>query len=115
MLNFSFQNTTRIQFGEGQIASLSKQIPIDAKVLVTYGGGSIKSNGVYDQVVAALAKHTWFEFAGIEPNPSFDTLMKAQDVIKENNVDFILAVGGGSVVDGSKFIAAVALYEGEDP
>jgi NADP-dependent alcohol dehydrogenase len=115
MLNFSFQNTTRIQFGEGQIASLSKQIPIDAKVLVTYGGGSIKSNGVYDQVVAALAEHTWFEFSGIEPNPSFDTLMKAQDVIKENNVDFILAVGGGSVVDGSKFIAAVALYEGEDP
>ena len=115
MLNFSFQNTTRIQFGEGQIASLSKQIPIDAKVLVTYGGGSIKSNGVYDQVVAALAKHTWFEFSGIEPNPSFDTLMKAQDVIKENNVDFILAVGGGSVVDGSKFIAAVALYEGEEP
>ncbi|MFQ3192816.1 MAG: NADP-dependent alcohol dehydrogenase, partial [Paraglaciecola sp.] len=71
MLKFSFQNTTRIQFGEGQIASLSKLIPIDTKVLVTYGGGSIKSNGVYDQVVAALAKHTWFEFSGIEPNPSY--------------------------------------------
>lgn len=115
MLNFSFQNTTQILFGEGQIASLNEQIPSDAKVLVTYGGGSIKSNGVYKQVTAALSEHTWFEFSGIEPNPSFDTLMKAQDVIKENNIDFILAVGGGSVVDGSKFIAAAALFEGEDP
>ena len=115
MLNFSFQNTTQIHFGEGQIKSLSRSIPSDAKVLITYGGGSIKSNGVYDQVVAALSEHTFFEFSGIEPNPSYDTLMKAQDIIKENNIDFILAVGGGSVVDGSKFIAAAALYEGEDP
>ncbi|WP_299073119.1 iron-containing alcohol dehydrogenase [uncultured Paraglaciecola sp.] len=115
MLNFSFQNTTQIRFGEGQIASLSKQIPLDAKILVTYGGGSIKSNGVYDQVTAALTKHTWFEFSGIEPNPSYDTLMKAQSIIKENNIDFILAVGGGSVVDGSKFIAAAAFFEGDDP
>jgi NADP-dependent alcohol dehydrogenase len=114
MNNFSFQNTTQINFGEGQIKSISKQIPSDAKVLITYGGGSIKSNGVYDQVVAALSEHTFFEFSGIEPNPSYDTLMKAQDIIKENNIDFILAVGGGSVVDGSKFIAAAALYEGED-
>ena len=115
MLNFSFQNTTQILFGEGQIASLKKHIPSDAKILITYGGGSIKSNGVYDQVTAALSEHTFFEFSGIEPNPSYDTLMKAQDIIKENNIDFILAVGGGSVVDGSKFIAAAALYEGEDP
>lgn len=114
MKNFSFQNTTQIHFGEGQIKSLSKQIPRDAKVLITYGGGSIKSNGVYDQVVAALSEHTFFEFSGIEPNPTYDTLMKAQDIIKENNIDFILAVGGGSVVDGSKFIAAAALYEGDD-
>tara|TARA_R110001583_G_scaffold45974_2_gene144467 strand:- start:791 stop:1948 length:1158 start_codon:yes stop_codon:yes gene_type:complete len=115
MLNFSFQNTTQIIFGEGQIAALKKQIPSDAKVLMTYGGGSIKSNGVYDQVTAALSEHTFFEFSGIEPNPSYDTLMKAQDIIKENNIDFILAVGGGSVVDGSKFIAAAALFEGQDP
>lgn len=115
MLNFSFQNTTQIRFGEGQIASISKQIPGDAKILVTYGGGSIKSNGVYEQVATALANHTWFEFSGIEPNPSYDTLMKAQQIIKENNIDFILAVGGGSVVDGSKFIAAAALFEGADP
>ncbi len=115
MLNFSFQNTTQILFGEGQIAALKKQIPSDAKVLVTYGGGSIKSNGVYDQVAAALSDHTWFEFSGIEPNPTYDTLIKSLDIIKENDVDFILAVGGGSVVDGSKFIAAAALFEGEDP
>lgn len=115
MLNFSFQNTTKINFGEGQIASISKQIPSDAKVLVTYGGGSIKRNGVFDQVSAALAKHTWFEFSGIEPNPSYDTLMKAQDIIKQHDIDFILAVGGGSVVDGSKFIAAAALFEGDEP
>ncbi|CCK76879.1 Alcohol dehydrogenase, iron-containing [Oleispira antarctica RB-8] len=115
MLNFSFQNTTQIIFGEGQIAALKKQIPSDAKVLMTYGSGSIKSNGVYDQVTAALSEHTFFEFSGIEPNPSYDTLMKAQDIIKENNINFILAVGGGSVVDGSKFIAAAALFEGQDP
>ncbi len=115
MLNFSFQNTTQIHFGEGQINSLSEQIPSNAKVLITYGGGSIKHNGVYDQVVAALGDHTWFEFSGIEPNPSYETLMKAQDIIKQNSVDFILAVGGGSVVDGTKFIAAAALFEGEDP
>jgi NADP-dependent alcohol dehydrogenase len=114
MLNFSFQNTTQILFGEGQIASLKKHIPTDAKILITYGGGSIKSNGVYDQVTAALSEHTFFEFSGIEPNPSYDTLMKAQAIIKENNIDFILAVGGGSVVDGSKFIAAAALFEGDD-
>lgn len=113
MLNFSFQNTTQILFGEGQIAALKKQIPADAKVLVTYGGGSIKSNGVYDQVAAALSDHTWFEFSGIEPNPSYDTLIKSLDIIKENDVDFILAVGGGSVVDGSKFIAAAALFNDE--
>lgn len=114
MLNFSFENTTKILFGEGQIASISKNIPSDARVLVTYGGGSIKSNGVFDQVSEALSNHTWFEFSGIEPNPSYDTLMKAQDIIKKHDINFILAVGGGSVVDGSKFIAAAALFEGDE-
>jgi len=115
MLNFSFQNTTKIHFGEGQIKALSKAIPKTAKVLLTYGGGSIKSNGVYDQVAEALSEHTWFEFSGIEPNPSYDTLMKAQDLIRKHDIDFLLAVGGGSVVDGTKFIAAAALFEGDDP
>lgn len=115
MLNFSFQNTTRIHFGEGKISAISREIPTDAKVLVTYGGGSIKSNGVYDQVVAALKDHQWFEFSGIEPNPSYNTLIKAVGLIKQHQIDYVLAVGGGSVIDGSKFIVAAALYEGEDP
>ncbi|MFT7126957.1 MAG: NADP-dependent alcohol dehydrogenase [Pseudoalteromonas tetraodonis] len=115
MLNFSFQNSTQIFFGEGQIKAISKAIPKDAKVLVTYGGGSIKTNGVYDQVAAALSEHSWFEFSGIEPNPSYATLIKAQALISEHDIDYLLAVGGGSVVDGTKFIAAAALFEGDDP
>ena len=112
MLNFNFQNPTKINFGEGQIEVISKEIPLDAKVLLVYGGGSIKGNGVYQQVIDALTEHTWFEFSGIEPNPTYNTLMKAQEIITAENIDYILAVGGGSVVDGAKFIAAAALYEG---
>jgi NADP-dependent alcohol dehydrogenase len=115
MLNFDFQNPTRIHFGEAKIKALSKGIPLNARVLLVYGGGSIKDNGVYQQVIDALGEHTWFEFSGIEPNPTYNTLMKAQEIIKTQNVDYILAVGGGSVVDGAKFIAAAALFEGEDP
>lgn len=115
MINFSFCNPTKIHFGEDQIQSIASEIPANAKVLVTYGGGSIKHNGVYEQVVKALAKHTWFEFSGIEPNPKYDTLMKAQEIIQKEGIDYLLAVGGGSVIDGTKFIAAAALYEGEDP
>jgi NADP-dependent alcohol dehydrogenase len=115
MLNFNFQNPTHIYFGEGQIKAISREIPLNARVLLVYGGGSIKANGVYQQATDALAKHTWFEFSGIEPNPTYDTLMKAQDIIKAENIDYLLAVGGGSVVDGAKFIAAAALFEGDDP
>ena len=115
MLNFSFQNTTKIHFGEEQIQLVASEIPTNAKVLVVYGGGSIKHNGVYDQVVKALNEHTWFEFSGIEPNPKYDTLMKAQAIIEEQGINYLLAVGGGSVIDGAKFIAAAALYKGEDP
>ena len=115
MLNFNFENQTRIHFGEGQIEAISKELPKDAKVLVIYGGGSIKSNGVYDQVKNALQDRQWFEFSGIEPNPKYDTLMKAQALIKEHNIDYLLAVGGGSVIDGTKFIAAAALFAGDDP
>jgi NADP-dependent alcohol dehydrogenase len=115
MFNFSFENTTKIHFGEGKIAALSKEIPANANVLFVYGGGSIKTNGVYDQVVDALKDHTFFEFSGIEPNPKYDTLVKALPIIKENNIDYILAVGGGSVVDGVKFIAAAAFFEGDEP
>ncbi|NQZ22751.1 MAG: iron-containing alcohol dehydrogenase [Colwellia sp.] len=112
MLNFNFKNPTNIHFGVGKIAAISQEIPLNARVLVVYGGGSIKGNGVYQQVSDALAKHTWFEFSGIEPNPTYKTLMRAQEIIKSENIDYLLAVGGGSVVDGAKFIAAAALYEG---
>ena len=113
MLNFSFSNKTRIHFGEQQIAQISSEIPLDAKVLITYGGGSIKKNGVYDQLSAALSKHITFEFPGIEPNPSYETSMKAVALVKQEKIDYILAVGGGSVIDASKFIAAAANFNGE--
>jgi len=115
MLNFSFQNTTQIHFGSEQIQAIRNEIPSESKVLVVYGGGSIKKNGVYEQVTNALSDHHWIEFSGIEPNPTYNTLMKAQGIIKKENIDYILAVGGGSVVDGAKFIAAAALYQGDDP
>ncbi|MGF1703111.1 iron-containing alcohol dehydrogenase [Photobacterium makurazakiensis] len=115
MNKFTYQNPTRIHFGEGQIAAITNDIPKDKKILVTYGGGSIKSNGVYEQVVKALEGHNWGEFSGIEPNPQYDTLMQAVEKIKAEGFDYLLAVGGGSVVDGTKFIAAAAAYQGEDP
>lgn len=114
MNNFSYQNTTQIHFGQGQIAAIASSIPKDKKILVTYGGGSIKSNGVYDQVVAALKEHNWDEFSGIEPNPQYDTLMKAVDKIRAEGFDYLLAVGGGSVVDGTKFIAAAVNFSGDE-
>lgn len=114
MNNFSYENTTRIHFGQGQIAAIANDIPKDKKILVTYGGGSIKCNGVYDQVVTALSEHNWDEFSGIEPNPQYDTLMKAVERIRAEGFDYLLAVGGGSVVDGTKFIAAAVNFEGEE-
>ena len=113
MYSFKFQNPTKIIFGKGMIAELSKEIPRDKKILVTFGGGSVRKNGVYDQVVAALKNHTFVEFWGIEPNPKYETLMQAVEQGRKENIDFILAVGGGSVVDGSKFIAAAICYNGE--
>ncbi len=113
MFNFDFYNPTRVLFGVDRIADIGKHIPENARVLITYGGGSAKKYGTLDEVQAALGDRVTFEFGGIEVNPHFDTLMKAVDIIKENKIDFLLAVGGGSVVDGTKFIAAAALYEGD--
>jgi NADP-dependent alcohol dehydrogenase len=113
MLNFDFYNPTRIVFGEGQIAKLRDLVPAGARVLMLYGGGSIRTNGVYDEVKAALASHTMFEFGGIEPNPTYETLMKAIALVKAERIDFLLAVGGGSVIDGTKFVAAGALVDGD--
>jgi NADP-dependent alcohol dehydrogenase len=114
MNNFIFYNHTKILFGKGQIALIANEIPQDAKVLLIYGGGSIKTNGVYDQVVDALGDIEYYEFSGIEPNPSYEKCMKAIDIIEEYDIDFLLAVGGGSVVDAAKFIAATYCYQGID-
>ena len=113
MENFEFFNPVKILFGKGQIAKLRGAVPAGARLLVTYGSGSIKRNGVYDQVIANLQGHTVSEFSGIEPNPAYETLMKAVEVVKRERIDFLVAVGGGSVLDGTKFIAAAARFEGE--
>ncbi len=110
MNNFEFYNPTRIIFGKGTIPDIDSHIPENARVLMCYGGGSIKTNGVYEQVVSALGDRIFFEFGGIEPNPDYDTLIKAVEFGREEKVDFILAVGGGSVLDGSKLIAAGIPY-----
>lgn len=112
MLNFELYNPTNLIFGKGQIEKLSTLVPKEAKILLAYGGGSIFKNGVYDQVIANLKGFEIVEFGGIEPNPRFETLMKAVDVIKAEKINFILAVGGGSVIDGVKFISAAVNFEG---
>jgi len=111
MDNFVYHNPVKIVFGKGQIAKLQSLVPAQGKILLTYGGGSIKKNGVYDQVAKALEGKDVVEFGGIEPNPKYETLLKALEVIKAENVQFVLAVGGGSVIDGSKLLAAAAKTE----
>ncbi len=108
MNNFVFQNPTKLIFGKGQIARLAKELPQGKKILVTFGGGSVKHNGVYQQVVEALKGFDYLEFWGIEPNPKVETLRKAVEVCKREGVEFLLAVGGGSTLDGTKLIAAAA-------
>ena len=115
MMNFTFRNPTEILFGKGMIAEISSRVPRTGTVLLLYGGGSIKSNGVYEQVRAALKPRRVVEFGGIEPNPLYETCLKAVELVKKKKVSFILAVGGGSVLDASKFIAAVACFKGRDP
>ncbi|MDM1494540.1 iron-containing alcohol dehydrogenase [Myroides odoratimimus] len=113
MLNFELYNPTRLLYGKGQIEEIANLIDKKNKVLVVYGGGSIKKNGVYDQVIKALLGYEVVEFSGVEPNPRYETLVKAVDLIKKEKVDFILGVGGGSVIDGVKFISAAVHFEGE--
>lgn len=115
MQNFEFFNPVNVVFGKGQIQNLNKLVPANTKIMLAYGGGSIFKNGVYDQVIAALPGFNLVEFGGIEPNPRYETLMKAVEIVKEEKIGFILAVGGGSVLDGVKFIAAAALWEEGDP
>ncbi|MDP1539036.1 MAG: iron-containing alcohol dehydrogenase [Moraxellaceae bacterium] len=113
MLNFSYRNPVKVIFGSGSCAQITKEVPSGSRVLITYGGGSIKRNGTFDEVKAALSNHEVFEFGGIEPNPSVETLLQALNVIKQEQINYILAVGGGSVIDGSKFLAAIALEEND--
>ena len=115
MLNFDYKNPTKVIFGKNQIEKIATEIPADAKVLMLYGGGSIKKNGIYDQVSKAMNNHTVLEFGGIEANPKYNTLLKALEIIKKENITFLLAVGGGSVIDGTKFLSSAALYDGDNP
>ena len=115
MENFIYANPVKIIFGKDTIKEIVNEIPQGSKVLMTYGGGSIKKNGVYDQAVKALSGYEWYEFAGIEPNPHYETCMKAVALIKEKGIDFILSVGGGSVLDATKFIAAAVCFDEGDP
>ena len=115
MNNFQYKNPTKILFGKGQIENITNEIPKNAKVLMLYGGGSIKKNDVYDQVSKALSAFEVIEFGGIPANPEYDVLMEALGIIKAEKITFLLAVGGGSVIDGTKFLSAAALYKGEEP
>lgn len=113
MNNFEFCNPVKIVFGKDTIGRLADLIPSGSKVMIVYGGGSIKHNGVYEQVIEALAKFEITEFGGIEANPHYETCMKAVEIVKDKNIDILLAVGGGSVIDATKFIAAARYFDGE--
>jgi NADP-dependent alcohol dehydrogenase len=113
MFNFEFYNPTRILFGKDKIAGIGRLIPADATILITFGGGSAKKSGLIDRVKAVLGNRKVFEFCGIEPNPRYETLMRAVDIVRRENIDFLLAVGGGSVIDGTKFISLASHYNGD--
>lgn len=115
MLNFEYCNPVRIVFGKGSISRLADLVPTGARVTLLYGGGSIRRNGVYEQVMTALQRFEVSEFSGIEANPEYTTCMRAVDHVREFNADFLLAAGGGSVLDATKFIAAAARFEGDEP
>ena len=115
MYNFEYQNPVKIIFGKGEIQKVGENIPAGSKILLTYGGGSIFKNGVYEQVKNSIQGFEVVEFGGIEPNPHYETLIKAVEVVKKENITFLLSIGGGSVLDGTKFIAAAALFTQGDP
>jgi NADP-dependent alcohol dehydrogenase len=114
MQNFDFYNPTHIVFGKDRLRELNNLVPKNAKVLILFGGGSIKKFGTLEKVIDALKDRKFFKFGGIEPNPKFETLMKAVEIVKNKNIDFLLAVGGGSVIDGTKFVNLAANYKGEN-
>ena len=112
MFNFDFYNPTHIVFGKDRLDELDTLVPKDAKVLITYGGGSAVRSGLIDRIVKALDNRKVEQFGGIEPNPSLETCERAVAFIKEHGVDFVVAVGGGSVVDATKLIVLGAAYDG---
>ncbi|MDP4275117.1 MAG: iron-containing alcohol dehydrogenase [Bacteroidota bacterium] len=113
MFNFDFYNPTRIFFGKNRLDVLDKNVRADAKVLITFGGGSAKKSGLIDKVKTNLGNRKIYEFGGIEPNPRYETLVKAVEIVRSENIDFIIAVGGGSVIDGTKFISLASHYKGD--
>jgi NADP-dependent alcohol dehydrogenase len=113
MMNFNFYNPTRILFGKDKLGSIDQYVPSEATVLITFGGGSAKKSGLIDKVKTVLGKRNIYEFGGIEPNPRYETLVKAVEIVRSKNIDFILAVGGGSVIDGTKFITLASFYKGD--
>lgn len=113
MLNFDFYNPTRIIFGKDRLEDIDKYVPADATVLITYGRGSAKKSGLIDKVKTILGNRKIYEFGGIEPNPRYETLVKAVEIVRNEKIDFLLAVGGGSVIDGTKFIALASCYDGD--
>ena len=115
MLNFEFKNPTKIIFGKEIISKISEEIPKGSRVLVLYGGGSIKKNGIYEQVKNALSSFDFYEFGGIPANPEYNVLLKALELIKTQKITYLLAVGGGSVIDGTKFLSSAALFDGDSP
>lgn len=113
MFNFNYYNPTRIRFGKDTLAALDELVPANARVLILLGGSSARRTGTLDEAKQALGQRFVQEFDGIEPNPTYETLMQAVTVIRDHKIDFLLAVGGGSVIDGTKFIAAAAMFDGE--
>lgn len=113
MFNFDFYNPTHIVFGKDRLSELDRLIPKNAKVLVVYGGGSVEKFGTLDKVINSISGRKVLKFGGVEPNPKFDTLMKAVEIVKKESIDFLLAVGGGSVMDGTKFISIASKYVGQ--
>jgi NADP-dependent alcohol dehydrogenase len=113
MLNFNYYNPTRIIFGKDRLTDIDAYVPANTTVLITYGGSSAIKSGLIDKVKSALGNRKVYEFGGIEPNPRYETLLKAVEVVRNENIDFLLAVGGGSVIDGTKFITLAAAYKGE--
>ena len=113
MQNFDFHNPTHIAFGQGRIADLATLVPAQAKVLILVGGASAEKTGTLSEVRQALGARQHSTFSGIEPNPSFETSMKAVQQVRAEGFDFLLAVGGGSVIDATKFIAAAVMFEGD--